>query len=62
MVSTGRRQLGLPLARDGSQRLRVRPEAADRILEAMAELMLQVSDGELEANDQTEEADDEGAR
>jgi hypothetical protein len=34
----------------------------DRILEAMAELMLQVSDAELDANDQTEEADDESAR
>jgi len=37
-------------------------QAADRIREAMADLLFQVSRAELDADVQTEEADDESAR
>lgn len=62
MVSTGRRQLGLPVVIDGRQCPQFPKEVMDQIREAMTALVLQVSDAELHANDQTEEADDESAR
>ena len=62
MVSPRRRQLALPLETLKRQQPRFPQDAADRICEAMADLLLQVSDADLEGGDQTEEADDESAR
>lgn len=62
MISPRRRQLVLPLEMLVRQCPRFSQQAADRIREAMADLLFQVSRAELDADVQTEEADDESAR
>lgn len=60
MISPRRRQLAFSL--EILERPRFPRETAERIHEAMADLLLQMSSADLDANDQTEEADDESAR
>ena len=61
MVTTRRRQLALLGGRE-RQRPPFSREAADRIREALADLLLQVSDAEMNAADKIEEASDESSR
>jgi hypothetical protein len=62
MISPRRRQLALPLESLQQQRPRFPDEVVKRIREAMADLLLQVSRADLDADVQAEEVDDESAR